>query len=266
MTDSFEKSGGQPPKIANTKQLLFAIGLGAVVVVLYNVQVNRIRNENTADMVQKLTYKVEKQPGEILKAEDMEVVDVPRSTAQYLTAVKDASQRTAIDGKPVLRKGNKGSFIVVDDLEGEQANRPSTGLHGDNEEVSLPLDPTVSLGRALRMGDKVNVWAMMPDGKSGYKVTKVIGGLQVRTIGGIPLGTAQPSRRADDEGVLSYRQIGVEVSRDQVDKLYNVRTWAQTQQFWVTLRSEVSSYPDDGRLNPELEKYWSTASAGKTGN
>lgn len=264
MTQSSEKSGGEAPKIANTRQLLFAIGLGAVVVVLYNVQVNRIRNENNADMVQKLTYKIDKQPGEMLKADDMTVVQVPRGTEQYLNGVVDESQRTAIENMVMQRPGRQGSFILTDDVVNEEKNRPSKGLSANTEEVSLPLDPTVNLGRSLRIGDTVNLWAMMPDGKNGMKATKIVGGLPVRSIGGNPLGTAQASKRTDDEGMLSYRQIGVQVPRDLVDKLYNLRSWAQNQMFWVTLRSSTNDSDDGRKLNPDIpEKFWTAANTGK---
>jgi len=255
---SQEPSGGEAPRIANTKQLLFAIGLGVVVVVLYNVQVNAIRNE-TKDVVPLLVYKYPKQAGDTLRSEDVETKLVPKAATEGLPSALRAEQIRDDGTQKLQRNVSAHSYVWYEDVHSNDRDRPSGSLPDDDRELSLPLDPNQSPGRAIRTGDKVDVWAMMPNDRGGYKATLVIGGVTVRSIGGIPVGTSTVSRRAEDDGVSSYRQIGIQVRSEEVPKLLNLRTWSQTQQFTITVRSATSRQTDDGRVNAELKRYYEVA-------
>lgn len=254
---SQEPSGGEAPRIANMKQLLFAIALGVVVVVLYNVQVNSIRNETKAE-VPMLVYKYNKKAGEVLRSDDVETRRIPKAAAGGLPSVFSPEQ---VDGSQRLQRDvPAGQYVFHEDLYGSSLDRPSHSLADDEREYALPVDPNQSPGRTLRVGDKIDVLAMLPGGTGGYKATLVIGGVTVRSIGGISAGTATVSRRVDEEGVSSYRQVGIQIKSDEVFKLLNLRTWAQSQQFTVVLRSPTSQRPGDGAVNAELEKFYTAAS------
>jgi hypothetical protein len=257
---SQESSGGEAPRIANTKQLLFAIVLGVVVVVLYNVQVNSIRNETKAE-VPLTVYKYNKKAGEVLRGDDVETRMVPKAVKDGLPSVLAPEQ---IRGDEKLQRDvPAGQFVFHEDLYGGNQDRPSHSLSDDEREYALPVDPQ-NMGRVLRVGDKIDVLAMMPNGAGGYRATLVISGVTVRSIGGISAGTAQVSRQADTEGVSSYRTVGIQVRGDEVFKLLNLRTWAQSQQFTVVLRSPTSQRAGDGVVNADLARFYESAAPPRT--
>jgi len=259
---SQESSGGEAPRIANTKQLLLAIGLGVVVVVLYNVQVNSIRNESKA-VEPLLVYKYNKRAGEVLRSDDVETRLIAKAAAGGLPTVLSPEQIRDDGSQRLQRDVPAGQYVFYEDLYSGGLDRPSHSLADDEREYALPVDPQ-NIGRVLRVGDKIDVLAMLPSGTGGYKATLVIGGVTVRSIGGISAGTAQVSKRADEEGVSSYRQVGIQVKYDEMLKLMNLRTWAQSQQFIIAPRSPTSRQPADGVVNADLARYYETAAPPRT--
>jgi hypothetical protein len=248
----------------NTKVLGLALGLAAIVVVLYNVHVSRIRNENTRDSVELLRYKIDRSAGDkITDKDDIEVAAVPRVAAVGLKSVVSSEARLRLDdvGRTLGRSVQAGQWIQWDDFAGSSAQRPADQIQEPNGQlVTLPLDPRLIPGKMLRAGDRVDIWGAFQNDRGELQTFCIISGLRVYGIGGQSLSETASGKRTDAEGVASYRDIQVVIRKDVVDKVYNVLSNARGQMVWVTIRNPKDPPGgSDGQVNPLLNKFAQTA-------
>jgi len=252
----------------NGKLLLLSLGLAAVVVILYNVHINQIRNEQQSDMIKLLRYKLDKKVGEqISEKDDIEVVAMSKSAADGLRSVVTSDRVSDYAGKTLSRPVIRGQWIQVDDIMETAINRPSIKIPPGMVLVTLPLDQRMIPGKMLRFGDKINVLAALPlspTNKTQYKTYHIIDGLSVHGIGGRTLSDRPNSPRAsDDEGVSSYQNIQVEVGKEMDTALYNIISHAKGQQVWIQVRYPLEPKgASDGKINDATKAFAETVGSG----
>lgn len=235
----------------NTKVLALALGLAAVVVILYNVQIQNIRKERESGKVNLLRYKLDRMPGDqVTDRDDIEVVGVSSEAAKGLSNVITEEYWKVRSNKTLTKAVHPGQWVEGDDFAGSGDERPSMKIDPANEGMALPLG-NLTPGRMLRYGDRVNVWGTFQDPKTGeYKTYWVIQGLQVQGIGGQSLADA-----AKDTGIATYKDIQVQVDKSLVAQMFNLISHARGQSLWITLRSAKDTNFDAKKINPELMPY-----------
>lgn len=256
------------PALANRNLLLIALGLAAVVMVLYNVQVSRIRSENEGKTEKFLRYAVSKNRGEQINIkEDLQVVEISSKASAGLTGMRQWQEMRDLNGKTMSRAVKGGDWVLTDDIYDERKIKPSDDVTNDSELVTLTLKQKVSPGRMLRLSDRVNVYAMLPDEKGQYKTTRIINGLVVLGIDGRSLAEGSPTGAAKlgDEGLNTYKTLQVAVKKDLVPQIYNIMSYTRDESVWVTIRNSGdragSEFPD-GEINPALPDKFKKVAAG----
>lgn len=249
------------PVIQNTKLLLLSLGLAAVVVILYNVHINQIRNAGKDDVVRLLQYKLDRRAGDqISDKDDIEVVVVNRQIAAGLGSVH--TERSRVAGKVLSRPVTRGNWVMIDDFNEASKNSPSSRLDRGQVVVTLPLDQRMVPGRLLRFTDRVNLLGQFINDKGQYETYNILDGLVVYGIGGRVLNESLSLKQSEDEGVSSYRDIQVVIQRDLSRPLHNLLSHARDQQFRIEIRSPLEGPgPFDREINPALVKYTQSAAA-----
>ena len=247
----------ETPVIQNSKILMLSLGLALLVVVLYNVQINKIRTEAKGTTVKLLQYKIEKRAGEtITDRGDVQVVEIDKKAADGLKSAK--TDEDLVPGGPVLnhklvRGVAAGDWVQTNDLDSGEGNNRSPVPNGEGL-ISIPIDPMYSPGRMLHLGDRVNVLGEVQIKPGQFKVVRLIDGLVVRSIGGKSINDVKPG---EDASSTPYREIGSSLPRqpkDMVMQWYNVLSYVKGGRAILELRNQRDPVSAEIEFGPEVKE------------
>ena len=243
----------ETPVVQNSKMLVLSLGLALLVVVLYNVQINKIRTEAKGTTVKLLQYKMNKHAGDTISdRDDLQAIDVDSQLAKGLKNVKTEDDRDTVVGHKLAHGVAANDWVMRDDLADQVERNSITPPHEGL--VTVPIDPTYSPGRMLHLGDRVNLLGEVQVTPGHYRTMRLIDGLIVRSIGGKSAGDFT---KQGDEASSSYREIGISLPREMIPKWYNVLSYVKGGRVIIELRNpsdpvtEIAINPD---LNDKLEK------------
>jgi hypothetical protein len=243
----------ETPVVQNSKMLALSLGLALLVVVLYNVQINKIRTEAKGTTVLMLQYKMNKHAGDTISdRDDLQAAEVDEKLAKGLKNVKTDDDRNTVVGHRLAHGVAAGDWVMRDDLA-DQVERsiivpPHEGM------VTVPIDPTYSPGRMLHLGDRVNLLGEVQATPGHYKTMRLIDGLIVRSIGG---KSVTDFAKPGEDSSSSYREIGISLPRDMIPKWYNVLSYVKGGRVIIELRNPSDLVPElviNPELNDKLEK------------
>jgi len=244
----------ETPGIANKKLLIVALVLAAVVVVLYNVQISRVRSAARGRTVRLLRLARDMQPGEKIDPKDLEVVEVETRIAEGLGNVITASREDMnyVKTSKITKSVRKGSWLLFEHTVNVERDNPSSRIRKGWVTHTFAIDPRQSPGEILRIGDRVNVLGMLSLKGKGLKTYRIIENLKVLEIGG--KSYHQPSertsrRQAPDEGMRQYQKITVEVPPDVSRQLADVLTHVRGS-LWLEVRNPTDA--PAGRRGPQI--------------
>jgi Flp pilus assembly protein CpaB len=246
-----ERGGAQ-----NVWLLFIALGLGLVVVVIYNVHIYKVRREGRGKAIHLLRVTRDIDAGDKLASDDLEKRLVPRQYEQSLGNVVGADTLDFAIGQALNRPIEKGQWLLWEHITGGDTRKPAWQIGQGNVAVGVPLDTKTVPGDILRQNDRVNIVGLIPIG-STLKTFRIIEGVRVLAIGGE--GIKVPKSIDDSPKVggvsRSYHSITVEVSQDVSLKFTNILTHVSGR-CWVELLSsrEEPNPKKFGRINPLLEK------------
>lgn len=230
----------ETPVVQNSKMLLISMGLGLLVVVLYNVQINIIRNEGSKDMVNLLQYKLEKRAGDTISAkDDIMVVPVPKQYEKAWKSVLNESDylnttAQGIVGKKLVRGVSKGDWVFREDFPNEARNQkdlPPPGL----VQIEIPVNAKLSTGGTLRLSMPVNVLGEVQVSQGLYKTMTLMEGLIVRAIDGRGLNDPNPGNVSSG----NIRSIQVQVPKPVARQFFTLLTHVKGQQVVVQIASST---------------------------
>jgi len=252
----------EAPALQNKKLILVAVLLGVAVVVLYNIHISRIRRQVEGGKVKLLRVNRDIRAGEEVTAKDVDVVAVPENFADNLGAPIRAEERDVLP-YVVNRSLQKDQYLLWSHITGGDENRPSAAISDEKVAVALELDPKLSPGDILRVGDRVNVLGYLPAKGGGYETYRIIKGVKVHTIGGVGRSEATGSGRASGGSVgrRSYDSVTIELPPDESIKLYNVLSHVRGGRVWLELLNPGSLPSDREEVNPELPDLTAKAAA-----
>ena len=211
--------------IKNKGLLLAAIAVGVVVVIIYNVHIERARRLAEGDRVEVLRYTRDIRAGEVLKPRDLKIDEVDADTAK---SIDGWARRRQMDSMLTMTlrqdvRANQPALMghVVGGLNDRPAELVTPGMVGK----TLELDSTTSPGTICRIGDRVNITAIFEVDPGRPQAYRVVSDVKVLSIGGMgPTDpSVQDSRRARSNS-RTYRSIMIEVSPDVSLLLDNLQT------------------------------------------
>lgn len=230
--------------IGNKRPLIIAGVLALVVVVLYNIHVSRIRSAAEGDTVEVVQYTRLLEPGEELKRNDLEVIEVNRRLAGQLGELIEAQDRPEVVGRELRFEVSKGDLAMWRDLRGAGGDKADPRGLGGLETFTVEVDPNTA-PPGLRREDRVHLLGVVqPPGKPAATY-RLLYGAPVEDVGDVV--------RADDErrGGRRYRKITLRLRPEVVPRLSNLLTHMQGE----PRVSVVAQVPEsqEGTIPAELE-------------
>lgn len=246
-----EQSGGQ-----NVWLLLIALGLGLVVVIIYNVHILKVREEGRGEAVQLIRVTRDLDQGEKIAEEDLVVKLVPKQHQVSLGKVVPGENLSYVVGETLNSPINKGRWLTWAHITGDSSAKPSDQVGRGKVLKTIPLDEKKSLGDLLRQNNAVNLVGHVWMDKS-LRTVRIIEGVKVVAIGGLGAKTERGAPTAaggnSRTGMRSYRDVTVELSPKVAIELDNVLTYVNGG-CWLELIGTSSSTTGYGVINPELKK------------
>lgn len=243
--------------VRNKGMLLVALVLAALVVVIYNFQIRRVRKEARGETVILLRFLRNMKRGEQLDVKkDLEVQEVSKQFRGGLGSVvvlNRREERSSIDRRYVNRKINKGMYLMWAHISQEPQDRQSENITRPN--IAYPLDVETVPGELLSIGDKVNLVGRMSLKGGALKSYRIIEGVTVLAVGGRGVRrTPLKGRRTglSERGPRSYRSITIEIRPKQSLNLNDVLSRVIGGVTVELLNPESRTSGEAGTVNPDL--------------
>ena len=241
--------------VRNVWLLFIALGLGIIVVVIYNVHIYRVRQEGRGQSIRLLRVTRNMEPGDKIAADDLVVKLVPKQYESSLGNVVDAENLDFAIGNTVNQVIEKDQWLLWGHITNVDKSRPANVIGRGKVAVTVPLESGMVPGDILRHNDRVNLVGLLPVSES-LKTFRIIEGVRVLAIGGQGLKPNRSISRApkDRAGMRSYRNITIEVAPTVSIELANVLTHVAGRCWVELLSSNEDKKQTYGQINPQLKK------------
>ena len=203
-----ERSGVQ-----NVWLLLIALGLGLIVVIIYNVHIYQVRKEGRGQTIALIRITRDIDAGKKIDSDAIETKIVPKQHESSLGNVVTAEFEDYAIGTEVNQAVEKGQWLQWSHITGADTAKSSSKITRGNLAVAVPLEPRMVPGDILGLNDRVNICGLLPKGQE-LKTFRIIKGVRVLAIGGegVKPGNAIQRTPRSKGAARSYRNITVEVS------------------------------------------------------
>lgn len=254
----------QAPTIQSKRLLVVALILAGVVVVIYNVHVNRVAKAGRGKMIELLKFKRDMDYGEMITKKDIHVMEIDRLASIGLGNVVPRRDADYVIDRMLNQSVKKEDWVKYGYVTGGERTGPAKKLGEGMVAVSLELDPQNALGDILRVYDRVNILAKLSVERKPLRTYRVIKDLRVMAIGGRgESGSVGNTGARMRMGRMprSYRSITVEIPEKISLQLANVLSH-RAGSMWIELcRSGGTKLVDDVTINTELKSLMDTSSA-----
>lgn len=244
----------ETPGVRNKGLLLVAALLGLVVVLIYNVHIDKVRQEGKGNLVQMLRYARDMDAGEEIEADDIVLVPVEKALTEPLADVVTSAKRSFLIGRKVNRSANGGSWILWSHVTETSTGGPDVIPPGYRS-VPVTVDPRNTPGNLLAVGSRVDLVATLPlEGKppSNYLVMEYVRVLSVGGFGRPGEWATDKERYKSLRGQTSYRTINISVKEEIMLDLMNVLSHAMEPVRLVLRNQQDTEAQNAERINPLL--------------
>jgi hypothetical protein len=245
----------EAPAVQNWRLLIVACVLGLVVMVVYNVHVNKIRRGMDKVMVTAYRYDRNMESGDRVADDDLISVQLAKDTAEDIGRLLKKHEKGLAVNQFIQSDVSKDGFVMF----GHFTSSASTGLGNELREdkvyVTIIIDSKKSVGKVLRIGNYVNILGMLPTKQGTYKTYRIIERLKVVAIGG---NTARGGKKGSAEGGMrSYGTITVELKCKDPDvslQWSNLQTYLRGSPFIEICSPKVKVRGGAGTIAADLIK------------
>lgn len=213
----------ETPAIQNKGLLVTALVLAAIVVLLYNFQIERAVREARGETIKLLVFTGHLSAGDKVSADDIGAKEVSVEIGASFGQAVLFKDKGSIVGESLSRAVSRDSFVMWDHFDSYGGASSSVVPLKGMAIYALQVDRDKTPGAILGVGDRISVWGMLPvDGK--LTSTCIIRGLKVRGIGsGGSQSFRGPKKRfSSTKSLRSYDRILVEVTEEVRRQLENV--------------------------------------------
>ncbi len=254
MAESKNESG-----LRNVKLLVIAGVIALLAVIGYNVSIQQAAEEARGETVRVLQYTEDLDIGEELTADSVAVKEVSKTFAGNLGKVivlKEDESAGLVVGMTLARGVKKGRWAFWDDVRRAGGKSPLEGLI-DPTKVGVPLeiDPRLSPGEILQIGDRINLVGQVSIGGRPVQHHRLIEGVKVVSIGGRGLKSVKVGAYETfvSSSAKQYRSITVEIDRDESLAFQNLLSQVQGNVKVELLNPNARRGPNWGKINPALK-------------
>ena len=248
----------QTPGVKNKKLLLVALGMGILVVLIYNLHIGQVRQAGKGQQVLLVRFRHDLKKGSMLKDNNVKLEPVPAALAEGLGSVvvlKQSKEFGQYRTRALTEDVEMNQYLRIDHLEGTARDAPSNRIEPNKEVFTLVFDPMFSPGEILRPGGRVNILGKFEEFPGKNKYYRIIEAVRVHTVGGKSLSEPVSIGRGSTfsgETARSYRAVGIEVMVDDTLKLARL---TEGRMIIVTVLNPKSDLPPNaGRIDPDFEK------------
>lgn len=210
----------ETPGVRNKGLLVVAAVLGVVVVIIYNVHIQNVRDASKGQTVALLQYARDLEQGETIVRKDIELVQVPKESVLPLGNVVPKKELDFAVGSDVNQNVKKGQWVLWGHVtEGGPRGstlQPQKGYIG----LSIEVDPKTVPGQLLWVGSRVNIDAMLPTRGRAPSAQRVIEAVRILAVGGRVY--TQEAGSSGRRAASTYRSVTIEVKKDVSLQLQNV--------------------------------------------
>lgn len=242
--------------VQNIWLLFIALGLGLVVVVIYNVHIYNVRKEGRGQSIYLLSVTRDMEKGEKIGQEDLAIRPVPKQYQGTLGNVVPEENLKYAVGSTVNDAIGKGQWLMWGHITDLGNTKPANSIAPGNVAVGVSLDARKGVpGDILRPNDQVNILGVLSTQGTTLKYMRIIEGVRVLAVGGEGLNETKGGGRniRATPPARSYRNITVELPKDVSLEFMNVLTHVSGE-CSIELRSaRAAKSQTDLRINPMLK-------------
>ena len=251
-----EKQGVQ-----NMGLLLIAIALGVVVVIVYNVQIHRIREGMRGTTMRLLKFRRDMRIGDDIKRTDVEVHEIEAQRPGEFGNVMPSKELEYLITQSLRKSARKGEFVMWGHVLASGGEKASGDIKRGMIAKTVPIDSATSPGTILSVGDRINLIGIFRVNKGKPKAYRILTDVRVHRIGGMGPAkdstSAKPSRAS--KGMRSFKSVTLELTPAVSLQIENLQTHVLGE-FTLEVRNlEDRSPPGAGQVHPELETLASEA-------
>ncbi len=260
----------EAPGVQNKGMLIVALVLGALVVVIYNWQIEVVRRESRGETVLLAQAQRDIKPGEKIDFDKdivlQEVTKQFQSSLGNVVVLKNKEDGIRLYKDTTFkRRVDSGRYLTLDDLQIERPEDPSDRIDVSRVAIAVPVREVV--GDILRPGGRVNLVGKF-NLRNEIKPFRIIESVKVLGIGG--QGTKegyQPGKGfvVSDAGQSNYRIITIEVKKEVSLQLETVLSYVPAG-VKLEVENHLAPMPATaGEVNPELLRAIAGIAAPKPG-
>jgi len=255
----------EAPAVQNWRLLIVACLLGLVVMVVYNLHINKVRRGLDVEMVAAYRYARDMNAGDKLDEDDLEQIKLPRQTAERIGKLLDKNDKAVFVEQSIRRNVSKSDFAMPEHFTHTKSQKSNYLLKGQVQ-ITISVDSKKAPGRVLRIGDHVNIVGMLPMKAGTYKNYRIVEWLSVVAIGGQTDSGAGKMASAS-HGVRSYNSITVVIDRDVSLQWKNLETYLRgAPTIEICPSTHIPTKTTQGVISPELLSYTKQASGSSVGS
>ena len=251
----------ETPAIKNKGLLIAAFVLAAIVVLLYNFQIERAMKKARGKTVNLLVFTRHISPGDKVTADDLESREVTEMVGKGLGQVLLSKDEDSVIGMAVTRSVSKDSFVQWDHFYSGGGSgssiEPAPGL----QIYPLRVDRKRTPGALLGVGDRISAYGMLPGPDGKLTSTCIIRDVKVLGIGQEEPHTLKvgvKKRLSSRKRLRSYEVIAIEVSETVSRQLDNIRSHVIGGVGVVKLNSE-GQHEDSPQITREASRFAESA-------
>jgi Flp pilus assembly protein CpaB len=237
--------------LQNWKLLVIALVLAVVAAIVYNFHIHQISEAAKGTLKRLLVYNKDLQLGEKITLQDLDDVLVDTQYLDRFNPIVEPKDKDSVLGSPVSQSVLKNHFVLWGDVRPDTKDSPSSKIPEGMVAHTIDINPQMTPGNMLRVGDRVNVYALLPDAKGKVGPLTIIEGVQVLAIGGRTVSDRPAAGRSDD-GSASYRSLTLALPKNVSLKLVNVLTHRSGDP-WVDLCRPGEGRTESGMRSEQID-------------
>jgi len=258
----------EAPAVQNWRLLIVACVLGLVVMVVYNVHINKIKRGLDKEMITAFRYDRNLEAGDKVAEDDLIRFELTKETAESIGRLLEEDEKdTLAVNQTINRDVSKSDFAMTGHFTTLLNSGIGPPLPPDKVLITILIDSKKSVGRVLRIGNYVNILGMLPTKEGTSKTYRIIEKLKVVAIGGQT--DRGGGRSSAQTGVRSYSTITVEMKRKDPDvslQWGNLQTYLRGSAFIEICSSQLRSPPGGaGTIAKELASFTTKAAVTSAG-
>jgi Flp pilus assembly protein CpaB len=223
---------------ASKKLLIAAVALGVIAVVLYNVQINRVREASRGETVTLLRVTRDLRPGDRITERDIQRVEMDTEFVEGLGNVLKSSDAEYALQSTVNQPVPRGTWLMYEFTVSLEEAQPSRIVSPGRVGAPITVDPRKTPGELLQPNDRVNIMGLLALPKKPPQTYRILENVKVLAVGGKAYREPTGGESPQFDGMRQYTKLTLDIPQDISQQLANIETYL-VGSFWVEVRNPL---------------------------